>query len=89
MTKEIDGRLHAGLHSLYGLDVVVVPTVRGRRVLTWRERLLSWPWRPWIATTEFVELCPIADDEYVIYGRSVFVSQVGEAALIEMLRRRS
>lgn len=26
--------------------------------LTWRERLLTWPWRPWIATVTFVPKVP-------------------------------
>jgi hypothetical protein len=28
------------------------------RARTWRERLLSWPWRPWIGETTYVTLVP-------------------------------
>jgi hypothetical protein len=30
-----------------GYRVIIVPDVQGVR-RTWKERLLSWPWRPWV-----------------------------------------
>jgi hypothetical protein len=42
------------LESLY----LVVPD--GEQIVkrTWRQRLLSWPWRPWVSTTHIAKYKP-------------------------------
>jgi hypothetical protein len=36
---------------------------------SWRERLLSWPWRPWVATKEISVEVP--DERYYTFGNVV------------------
>lgn len=38
------------MDKLYGMPVVETAQMvdHHSRILTWRERLFSWPWRPWV-----------------------------------------
>lgn len=47
-----------------GFKIVVVPSVLPRR-LTWAQRLLSWPWRPW--ETHVMEPNPVLPDAGTFY----------------------
>lgn len=41
--------------TLHGLDIIVHPgvNVRKTRHRTWRERLLTWPWKPWESCQDY------------------------------------
>lgn len=46
-----------------GLKIITTPELmeRGEPIqvrYTWRERLISWPWRPWVATYTRIPLVP-------------------------------
>jgi len=43
-----------------GMDIYETPLliVAKSRSLTWRERLTSWPWRPWVKTISWNEPDP-------------------------------
>lgn len=51
-----------------GLEVTILPeTVRVRR--SWRERLLTLPWKPWIKTREVHnEMCPPRGEVWQVRG---------------------
>jgi hypothetical protein len=47
--------------TLKGIPIIesahLTKTVSFERTLTWRERLFSWPWRPWVKTiTEYAQV---------------------------------
>ncbi len=57
-----------------GLNIRVVPNVLTKR-LTWRERLLAWPWRPWQSTRMVPNpACP-PDGEFYVHGGTAHCSQ--------------
>ena len=37
-----------GLGMIGGYRIVIVPDVQGMK-RSWRERLFTWPWRPWVS----------------------------------------
>lgn len=56
-----------------GRQIIVHPdTAKARR--TWRSRLLSWPWRPWISHVEVPNPLFTRDEVYVV-GDRVIMSQ--------------
>ena len=56
-----DNPLRRGALTYNGMQVVIVPDEH-LVDRTWRERLFSWPWRPWVRT-KYVEniMVPVGD----------------------------
>jgi hypothetical protein len=52
----------AHLDTLFGLQVIESPlltkTITVTKVRTWRERLCTWPWRPWVGRVVHQQVVP-------------------------------
>jgi hypothetical protein len=51
------------MNLLNGIPIIVMrPTIKTVS-RSWRERLFTWPWRPWVKTKEEVSQPPIGPDQ--------------------------
>lgn len=75
-------------------QISVLPPVCHTVKLSWRDRLLSWPWRPWVTHRE--EWCEqLPDNEFVRMGYTIYANQytakklmaAAEAVTSDALRR--
>lgn len=69
----MDASRLAGLSKFHGMDVVETRPMLWRRERTWRERLFSWPWRPWQRTELALEPPICKPGEYLVVGRTIYV----------------
>jgi hypothetical protein len=61
------------MHQIYGMRVFILPdTVI--KTLSWKERLLSWPWEPWMKTQEILNPL-ILHAPYKIPSGEMFMTQ--------------
>ncbi len=58
------------------------PTLKTVR-RSWRERLLTWPWRPWVVSREIVIPALIPTDDIVCIGDDL---HCGELAYQKLMR---
>ena len=61
-----------------GMQVIIVPPIVG--IKSWGERLLSWPWRPWVK----VKCEPkLRDGETLIVGRHIYMNAATNYSLMQ------
>lgn len=82
----LDYELVPGSGRLSGLWIVVVPPALPRR-LTWAQRLLSWPWQPWVTHTTAPNPYQPSPGYYWRYGDTLYCRQEDYQALKEAARR--
>lgn len=69
--------------KLMGMPVVVLRPVTESVLRGWRERLASWPWRPWQRRKIIVTPPPMKPGEYYIAGGLIYCDEIG----LDRLRR--
>lgn len=68
-------KLYPKLLTLGGMAVSIIPKTQIRRKLSWRERIFSWPFRPWVSYRIEIGSPLLAEGQVVRYENTLYMTK--------------